>query len=207
MQMTTDAEERRARMTAIRSRDADRLEASLGALPGPVARPGLVVLAGLPGSGKSFFARALAAHYPAAVLDSDALRAVLFAEPKHTEKEHGRLFPAIHVLMDRLLARGIPVVVDATNLKEANRRPYYKIGEAHGARIVVVQVWAPRAVIRERLRGRAAAPDPLDRSTATLEVMHTMLPDVERIRRSHMRVDTSRDFAPVLDRIVSLLQS
>jgi predicted kinase len=205
--MTTEAEKRKARTTAIRSRDADRLEASLGALPEPVERPGLVVLVGLPGSGKSFFARALAAHYPAAVLDSDALRAVLFAEPKHTEKEHGRLFPAMHVLMDRLLARGIPVIVDATNLKEANRRPYYKIGRAHGSPVVLVHIWAPRAVLRERLRGRSSAPDPLDRSTATEDVLRIMLPDVERIRRQHVRVDTSRDFTPVLDRIVSLLQS
>jgi predicted kinase len=205
--MTTDAAKRLARQAAIRGRDADRLEASLGPLPAPVARPGVAVLVGLPGSGKSHFARALAARFPAAILDSDALRAVLFAEPKHTEREHGRLFPAIHVLMDRLLARGIPVIVDATNLKESNRRMYYKIAERHQSPLALVHVWAPRRVIRERLRSRADARDPLDRSTATEDVLRDMLGDVERIRRQHVRIDTSRDFNAVLDRITTLLQS
>ena len=114
----------------------------------------------MPGSGKSYLARAIAARYAAIILDSDALRRVIYPEPEHSEREHRRLFPAIHVLIDRLLARGIPVIIDATNLKEANRRPYYKIAEKHGARVVLVQVTAPRRVIRERLRLRGAAGDP-----------------------------------------------
>jgi predicted kinase len=205
--MKTEAEKRLARTTAIRNRDADRLEAALGPLPVPIERPSLLILVGLPGSGKSHLARALAARYPAAILDSDALRGVLFEEPKHTENEHRRLFPAMHTLIDRLLGRAITVIVDATNLKEAHRRPYYKIAEKHGARVVLVQVTAPRRVIRERLAGRSAAADPLDRSTATLEVFENMKGDAERITKRHIRADTSRDLGPVLDKIVALLQS
>jgi predicted kinase len=205
--MKTEAEKRLARQTAVRNRDADRLEAILAPLPTPTDRRSLVVLVGLPGSGKSYLARAIAARYPAAILDSDALRRMLYPEPQHTEREHGRLFPAIHVLIDRLLARGVPVIVDATNLKEANRRPYYKIAEKHGARVVLVQVTAPRRVIRERLKARAAARDSFDHSTATLEVFENMLGDVERITRQHVRADTSRDLDPVLDRVIALLQS
>ena len=167
----------------------------------------MVVMIGLPGSGKSHLARAIAARVPAAVLDIDALRGALFEDPQHTAKEHGRLFPALHVLMDRLLARRITVIVDATNLKETNRKPYYKIAAKHGAKVLLVRVWARTPVIRRRLLARAESPDPADRSTATLEVYERMREGVQRVRRSHISVDTSADIRAAVDKIVALLQS
>ncbi len=194
-------------LRAIRRRDADRLEASLGPLPSGAAAPGLVVLVGLPGSGKSHFARLLAAKYPAVILDSDALRRVLFPAPEHSQKEHARLFPAIHVLIDRLLERGVPVIVDATNLKQSSRSPYEEIANRRGVRIATVRVWAPARVVRSRLKTRGATPNPADRSTATIEVYEAMRKDVERIRRAHVSVDTSGDLRPALDKVLALLQS
>jgi predicted kinase len=202
-----EADKRGAHIRAIRNRDADRLEASLGRLPAPVVRPAMVVMIGLPGSGKSHLARAIAARIPTAVLNIDALRGALFEDPKHTAKEHGRLFPALHVLMDRLLARRITVIVDATNLKEANRKPYYKIGEEHAAKVLLVRVWARTPVIRYRLLTRAESADPSDRSTATLEVYDRMREGEQRVRKPHISVDTSADIRAAVDKIVALLQS
>jgi predicted kinase len=167
----------------------------------------LIVLIGLPGSGKSHFARQLKRRYPAAILDSDALRQTLFAKPQHTTKEHGRLFPAIHVLIRRLLARGISVIVDATNLKEANRKPYYAIAQEAAAALMLVRVIAPLREIRSRLTQREAKRDALDRSTATLPVFEAMKGDYERPRGRYFTVNTTRDAGPVLDKIVARLQS
>jgi predicted kinase len=200
-------EKRLKRIAALNKYDADRLEKSLGRLPKPVARPSMVVMIGLPGSGKSHLARAIAARVPAAVLDIDALRGALFEDPQHTAKEHGRLFPALHALIDRLLARRITVIVDATNLKETNRNPYYKIAAEHGAKLLLVRVWARTPVIRHRLLARAGSPDAADRSTATLDVYERMREGVQRVRRKHVSVDTSADTRAAVDKIVALLQS
>ena len=202
----TDAKRSR-RLAAIRNRDADRFEASLGGLPKPVRRPALVILIGLPGSGKSHFARRLAKRYPAAVLDSDALRGALYESPQHTDQENARLFPAIQVLTRRLLERSVPVLLDATNLKEANRKPLYRLAKEAGARLVIVRLRAPFAVMRARLAERDAARDPLDRSTAGLRVLERMRRDYQRPRRPYFVVDTSKDSRQVLDKIVALLQS
>lgn len=196
-----------ARSRYIRNRDVDLMESSLGRLPRKVGRPRVVVMVGLPGSGKSFLARAVAKRAPAVVLDSDAMRSVLFAEPGHTKREHARLFPALHVLMERLLARGNSIVVDATNLKEVNRRPYYKIAEKYEAPVVLVRTWAPVAVIRKRLLDRSEERDVDDRSTATVEVYERMRSESERLTKKHVSVDTSREIGPAVDKIVSLLQS
>lgn len=200
-------EKRSRRLAAIRERDADKLEASLGRLPKPARRPALVILIGLPGSGKSHFGRRLAGRYPLAILDSDALRSVLYESPRHTVQEHARLFPALQVLMRRLLARGVPVLLDATNLKESNRKPLYRLAKEAGARLAIVRLWAPLAVMRARLAERDAARNPLDRSTAGREVLERMRRDYQRPRRPYFVVDTSKDSRLVLDKIVALLQS
>ena len=198
---------RSRRLDAARRRDADRLEASLGGLPKAVRRPALVILIGLPGSGKSHFARQLVKRYPAAILDSDALRSVLYESPLHTDQENARLFPAIRVLARRLLERRVPVVLDATNLKESHRQPSYDLAREAGARLVIVRLRAPFAVMRERLAKRDAAREPLDRSTADLRVLERMRRDYQRPRRPYLVVDTSQDSRHDLDKIVALLQS
>jgi predicted kinase len=186
----------------IRQADADKIEKSLGRLPRKSQRLALIVLVGLPGSGKSHLAREIKRGVPAVILDSDALRQALFADTHHTQREHARLFPAIHVLMARLLERGITIIVDATNLKEANRRPFYKIAEDHGAKLVLARVWAPKRVIRQRMAARDTGANAADRSTATLDVYEKMLADAEPIRRRHISVDTSKDLGPAVDKII-----
>ena len=202
----TDAK-RSGRLDAARSRAADRLEVSLGRLPKVRRRPALIILIGLPGSGKSHFARQLAKRHPAAILDSDALRGVLYKSPQHTDQENARLFPAIQLLTRRLLDRRVAVLQDATNLKEAHRKPSYRLAKEAGARLVIVRLRAPFAVMRERLARRDAARDRLDRSTADLRVLERMRRDYQRPRRPYFVVDTSQDVRHDLDKIVALLQS
>jgi predicted kinase len=186
----------------LRERDADRLEKSIGR-PARKSRPQtVIVMIGLPGSGKSHLAREIKRGFPAVILDSDALRQELFGLPRHTKNEHSRLFPAIHVLIARLLEQGYSLIIDATNLKEANRRPYYKLAESFGAKVVLVRTWAPKSEIRRRLTARTMMADLDDRSTATWDVYEKMLADVERIPRKHHSVNTAKDVQPAVDTIV-----
>jgi DegV family protein with EDD domain len=187
--------------------DVAQLEAGLGPLPPPMDPPALVVLCGLPGSGKSTFARLLRERVPLAVLESDRLRKLLFGRPTYSAQESSRLFQAIHALADRLLARGIPVLIDATNLREAHRRPLYAMAERHGARLVVVQVEAPPQVVRQRLQRRQQLRPIDDWSDAGVEVYERMQAQVEPIGRPYIRVDTSRELGPALEEVLAALSS
>lgn len=184
--------------------DVDRLAESLGPLPEAVARPVLVVVSGLPGTGKSYFCGRLAERVPLAVLESDTLRKVLFPVPAYTADESFRLFQAIHHLIERLLKKGIHLVLDATNLSERHREYLYSIADRLGVKLVLAQVEAPPETVQARLRRRLEERE--GRSDADWTVYEKMKESAEAIHRQHYVVDTSRDVTPVLDKIVKEIE-
>lgn len=180
--------------------DVQRLRESLKGLPEPVAEPVLIVVSGLPGTGKSFFSKRLAERVPLLVLESDALRKALFSLPSHSAGESLQLFRTIHLLIEELLKNGISLVLDATNLSERFRERLYSIADRINARLVMVLVEAPPEIVRQRLEDRAG--DPEGNSDADWSVYCQMRSSVERISRNHYVVDTSRDIVPVIDKVV-----
>jgi DegV family protein with EDD domain len=185
--------------------DVSRLEAALGDVPAPRPAPFLVLVSGLPGSGKSHFSRELCRRYPLAHLNSDALRRALVPRPSHGPAESARLFAAVHALLERLLSRGVSAVLDATSLKEEHRRPLYEIAQRAGAGLIIVRTEAPEAVALERLAGRAGGAGAADASEATEAVYSRMKSEVEPVEGPYITVDTSRDIAPALKSVLQQL--
>ena len=159
-------------------------------------RPALVVLVGLPASGKRRVAGELRERTGAVVLESDALRRLLFPQRTYSAEESQQLFAAIHAAVDELLSEGATVVLDATNLAEAERAPLYVIAARRDARLVFVKVTAPDSLIRRRLTSRSAGDS--DGSEADARVYERMRSRVEELRQPHHVVDTSQEIGPAL---------
>jgi len=179
-----------------------QLAESLGQLPEPVVKPALVIVSGLPGTGKSYFCSKLAERLPFVILESDALRKALFSSPSYNQQESSRLFRALHLLIKELLKRGIPTILDATNLSESHREYLYSIAEHLDAKLIMVRVEAPSEVVYERLKARQEGINPMGKSDADWKVYQKMKTTVQKINRRHYVVDTSRSITPVLDKIV-----
>jgi predicted kinase len=182
--------------------DVERLADSLGKLPEPVVKPAFIVVSGLPGTGKTYFCAKLAGKLRFVVLESDALRKTLFSSPGYSPEESARLFRALHHLIEGLLKKGISLILDATNLSERNRERLYNIAERLEVKLVLVRVEAPPEVVYERLKSRVGGAGTPGSSDADWSVYRKMKPTVEKIRRNHYAVDTSRDITPVLDKII-----
>lgn len=182
--------------------DVQRLTESLGQLPESVVKPAFIVVSGLPGTGKSYFCSQLTQRLPLATLESDALRKVLYPTPNYSASESSHLFRAIHFLIERLLKRGVSLILDATNLAERDREYLYSIADHLAVKLILVRVEAPPEVVRERLKARQEETNPGGKSDADWAVYQKMKPSVQKIRRNHYAVDTSRDITPVLDKIV-----
>jgi predicted kinase len=186
--------------------DARKIEECIQPLPPPRTSPSLVVLSGLPGSGKSYFCRRLTSRYPMARLESDALRKALFGQPTYSAEESCRLFSACHLVLSRLLARGIAAILDATNLREVNRRQVYRIADEHKAKLILVYLQVSPAVVHERLEARLKGLHSQDLSDAGPEVYERMQHDVEPIGRPHISVDTSADIEPAITAILQQIE-
>jgi predicted kinase len=175
-------------------RDVARILA--GIEPVSAASPALLVLAGLPATGKTHLAGELSRRTGAVVLESDAIRSLLFRERHYSGAENRRLFAAIHAAIDTLLARRASVIVDATNLAARERTPLYEITKRRGTRLIVAQLTAPDAIARARLDRRSASET--SHSEADLAVYKRMRARIEEIRRPHHLIDTSEDIEPAL---------
>ena len=168
-------------------------------------RPFLVMLSGLPGTGKSYFARELVKRVPFLVLESDRLRKALVREPKYTPGEHSRVFAACHLLLEEFLGQGRRVLFDAANLTEKYRQPVYQMAGRASASLVVVSFTAPEETVRRRLAERAAGLDPGNYSDAGWLIHTRLRQGAQPIEGEHLTVDTSGDIVPVLEEIVRLV--
>ena len=139
---------------------------------------------------------------PAKILESDSLRKSLFPQPTYSPSESSRLFRVIHLLIGKLLESGVPLILDATNLSENYRERLYNIAGKSAAKLILVQVTAPPAVVYSRLKARTKSRNHENKSDADWQVYQRMKNSVQKIRRNHFVVDTSRDIEPALDKII-----
>ncbi len=168
----------------------------------PPGNPLLVMLSGLPGTGKSHFAKSLTGRVPMVVLESDRLRKVMVTKPQYTPEEHGMLFAACHLLIEEFLCQGRRVLFDATNLTENFRMPLYEIAERTSSQLTVVRFTAPQGVVRKRLEARLAGTNPGDNSEAGWTVYCKMAPFEQPIPRGHLTVDSSSATSWALEQVV-----
>ncbi|HLH38501.1 MAG TPA: ATP-binding protein, partial [Bryobacteraceae bacterium] len=118
-------------------------------MPELVHKPKIVVLVGLPGSGKSTYAKNFGA-----TLSSDEIRRLLADDPAD-QTIHSRVFATLRYLLNQRIKLRRPVTyIDATNLTRRERKPYLKLAKRHDCEIEAIFFDAPPEVCRFRNRQR-----------------------------------------------------
>jgi predicted kinase len=106
----------------------------------------IVVLVGLPGSGKSTWLQ----RKGEGGLSSDGIRKLL-ADDETDQSIHERVFQTLRYLLRQRLDIGREATyIDATNLTPEERRPYLEIGKAYGCDVEAVFFDVPLEICRER---------------------------------------------------------
>lgn len=144
-----------------------------------VARPQMIVMTGLSGSGKSRVALELATRLGALRVRSDVERKRLAGLPAqaravgsaalYAADMTARTYARLAQIADQLLAAGLSVVIDAAALRADERRALAQVARTRGCAATVVACDAPVEVLQRRIAARARAGT--DASDATLAVL------------------------------------
>ncbi|HWB82954.1 MAG TPA: ATP-binding protein [Bryobacteraceae bacterium] len=127
----------------------------------------IVVLIGLPGSGKSTYLERLGVTG----LSSDTIRKLL-ADDETDQTIHDRVFQTLrYLLRQRLALRREVTYIDATNLTPEERRPYIAIGQSYGCEVEAAYFAAPLSVCRQRnaQRHRVVPEEAMEKMAAKLK--------------------------------------
>jgi protein phosphatase len=128
--------------------------------------PRLIILAGIPGSGKSTYA---AVHYPdARVVSSDTIREAM--GDVYDQSRNGQVFKSFHALISVGLASGVDVVADATSLDARARERLVQLALVFDATShLVLFVNVGQAYVRNQERDRVVPDEAMERMLDKLE--------------------------------------
>ncbi len=152
----------------------------------------LIVMSGLPGTGKSHLAHQLAALLDYIVIASDSVRKTLVRNPKYNSNEHYRVFRASHTYVNELLERRFGVIFDATNLNSHAINPLRRIANQTKSDFSIIRCVAPEQVIEARLIKRTEGQDDFE-SDADWRIYKMLKPNQKEIESCDYIVDSSTD--------------
>ncbi|MEI6411842.1 MAG: AAA family ATPase [Bacteroidota bacterium] len=112
----------------------------------------LILISGLPGSGKTTLARAFSAQINALHLNSDLIRRALGLLGHYASGDKAAVYVTLQERARASLLQGKDVVIDSTFYKESVRGLFRQLAAHCGAALCWVEVRAQEAVIRERLK-------------------------------------------------------
>jgi predicted kinase len=120
-----------------------------------MARPRLIVTAGLPGSGKSTLAKGLVQALQIPVLSIDPIEAAMWRADIPKEMTGIAAYQMAEAIAEENLKLGLSVIVDAVNPVEAARTMWVQLAERTDATLTFVECHcSDHAIHRERIENR-----------------------------------------------------
>ena len=117
-------------------------------------RTGMLLVMGLPGSGKTYFATRLAARIGAFYINSDEVRMRLVRDRSYTFTERVMVYNTMVDMARKDLEKDEMVIVDATFFKNALRNKFTNLPDAFNMQWRIIEIRASEATIRKRLGGQ-----------------------------------------------------
>lgn len=144
----------------------------------------VIMVMGLPGSGKSFFAGRLAQKINAEYWNSDQIRKEMFPERTYSDSEKKQVYKALFKKMQEAIQKEKDVVLDATFYKDKIRELFITNSKE---RIAFIEVWANENLIRERLKKIRQD------SEANLEVYKLLKRQWEPVKQPHLILQSTNE--------------
>ena len=160
----------------------------------------IVIVLGLPGSGKSYFASRLAEVIQADYINSDQVRKEMFSKRMYSEQEKGAVYNAMLEKMKSVVQLNKDLVIDATFHREDSRQLF--IRQLRGkAMFFFIEITANPDLIRRRLKKERPF------SEADFDVYELTRHQWQPLSEPHLSLEsTDENIDYMLDRAVNYLR-
>ncbi|MCG8319618.1 MAG: AAA family ATPase [Cytophagales bacterium] len=111
----------------------------------------IVVVFGLPGTGKSYFAGRLAEIIKAEYISSDRVRFKMIKDRAYTEEEKMKVYDQMLVLTRQLIRQQKRVVLDATFYRKEIRQMFVALAASLNVKIYFIEVTARELLVKKRV--------------------------------------------------------
>jgi predicted kinase len=149
----------------------------------------IVLVYGLPGTGKTFFARHLARETGAIHLNTDLVREKLDVKGQYDDKTKQQVYNELFKQVMRELNAGKDVIVDGTFHKQIRREQVKKIADETNNRFYLIEIKADEKTVRKRLRKNRKHSD------ADFNVYQELEQLFEKEEASHLELWSEKDNA------------
>ncbi|MBK8558073.1 MAG: ATP-binding protein [Lewinellaceae bacterium] len=146
----------------------------------------LLLITGLPGSGKTTLARSYASKFGGVHLNSDLIRAELGLRGHYTPADKQRVYETLFQRADNALQNDQDVVIDSTLFRKSLRQPYYDLAQKWHTPLFVVVTQAAEKTLQERVS------QPRPDSEADQQVLERIQAQYEPVTEEHLELHTDQ---------------
>ncbi len=160
----------------------------------------LILVCGLPGTGKTSVAKRIAMQTCSLVISTDVVRKQMLKKPAYDNKEKAMVYGELFSRAEKALKEGRNAVVDGTFYRKELRDGIRKIAERTGSGFRVVEVVCGESKVMRRLERRSRTRSVSD---ADCRVYIKIKKQFEPIQEEHAIIDTSGKWEKKVDKIFS----
>jgi len=159
----------------------------------------LIIIRGLPGTGKSTLSRKLAERLDAVHISSDNLRLKLVEKRTYSEREKMMVYEKMIENAVEFLRRNKNVILDATFYKRELLEKARKAAEELKKSCILVECILSEEKVKERIAQRDKNKD---ESEADFQVYKKVKSDFEEITEGHLFIDTSEQLESQVSKVL-----
>ncbi len=182
---------------------ADQYSRSLGP-------PLLIVVRGLPGTGKSTIAQQISEQLELDLLQTDAVRQTVFGpksersefnEGRYRPEKRTRVYETMHAQAEQILGSGMSVVLDGTYSSVALRQDAERLAKRQQAECLVVHCQCPKELALQRIQSRMQAGGSLSDARPEFFERQLLAEEPDSSDQQSLKVDTSGSSAEQIRRV------
>lgn len=147
----------------------------------------IIVVSGLPGSGKSYFAERLSAQLNALYINSDRIRKEVNAMGHYTLDDKLAVYKEMNTRTEEALQKHKMVILDATFYLQNMRNLFKNTARTYLTDICFIHVWAKETLIKKRIE------QPRIDSEADFKVYEKIKEEYEEIREHHLKLESTNE--------------